>query len=134
MGLPSQPKERGELAEALFVAKAMSLGFTVLQAFGQSRPFDCVVEYQGKLSRVQVKSSWRLGQNKLYHFPAGRWRKTFAPYKTAHVDFMAAYVAPKDAWYIIPLKVLVPRTHFAICDHAHKSKFRQYQEAWHLLT
>ncbi len=70
----------------------------------------------------------------MYHFPAGRFRKSFKPYQRAHVDFMAAYVAPERAWYIIPLEVIVPRTYFGICGHIRQSKFRRYQEAWHLMT
>jgi hypothetical protein len=50
-------KRRGEMAEAAFVAKAVSLGFGVAKPWGDSDPFDFIVQSGGKLSKVQVKSA-----------------------------------------------------------------------------
>ena len=50
-------KRRGEMAEAAFVAKAVSLGFGVAKPWGDSDPFDFIVQAGGKLSKVQVKSA-----------------------------------------------------------------------------
>jgi hypothetical protein len=49
-------KRRGEMAEAAFVAKAVSLGFGVAKPWGDSDPFDFILQAGGKLSKVQVKS------------------------------------------------------------------------------
>ncbi len=49
---------KGEIAEALFVAKALSLGMNVSKPFGQNCRYDFMVEVMGRVSRVQVKSTW----------------------------------------------------------------------------
>lgn len=115
------------MAEVLFAAKAASLGFTILQPFGQSRPYDVVVEFEGKLTRVQVKSAWRLGQYKAYHFPVGTWHRRYRP---EDVDVIAAYVAPKQTWYIIPLQAILPRRNVRISEREEISRYARYKEAW----
>ena len=131
LGLPRHPKERGEVAEVLFAAKAASLGFTILQPLGQSRPYDLVVEFDGKLTRVQVKSSWRLGQYRAYHFPVGTWHRR---YRAKDVDIIAAYVAPRRTWYIIPLRAILPRRNVRIAEKEEISRYWKYREAWEVLT
>lgn len=49
---------KGEIAEALFVAKALSLGMNVSKPFGQNCRYDFMVETMGRAVRVQVKSTW----------------------------------------------------------------------------
>ncbi len=50
---------KGEIAEALFVAKVLSLGMNVSKPFGQNCRYDFMVEVMGRATRVQVKSTWQ---------------------------------------------------------------------------
>jgi PD-(D/E)XK endonuclease len=59
-------KRRGEMAEAAFVAKAVSLGFGVAKPWGDSDPFDFIVQSGGKLLKVQVKSAHCVGEDGTY--------------------------------------------------------------------
>ena len=49
-------KRKGEMAELVFALKAISMGFSVSKPFGDSDPYDLVVESHGRLLRIQVKS------------------------------------------------------------------------------
>ena len=52
-------KAKGEYAELLFMAKMLTLGFTVCRPYGDNEPFDFIVFAPGaRVSRIQVKSSW----------------------------------------------------------------------------
>lgn len=51
------PKRRGEMAEAAFVAKASRMGFGVAKPWGDSDPYDLIVDTGEKLRKVQVKSA-----------------------------------------------------------------------------
>ncbi|MGI9101685.1 MAG: group I intron-associated PD-(D/E)XK endonuclease [Terriglobales bacterium] len=148
---PSDQKERGEWVELLFMAEAARMGLKVARPHGDSARFDVIVESDGKLHRVQVKStaqkhrayysctcSWiayergtSSGNPKLDRHS---WKLHKNRYTTAQADFIAAYVIPDDVWYIIPVTDLTTAT---LClparDYPGANRYRRYAEAWHLL-
>src|SRR5262245_22998375 len=52
-------KERGEIAETAFLAKAVSMGFGVAKPWGERGRYDFIVDTRERLCRVQVKSAHR---------------------------------------------------------------------------
>ncbi len=180
---------KGEIAEALFVAKALSLGMNVSKPFGQNCRYDFMVEVMGRASRVQVKSTWVAsrtprvaGEDELQlpqmnadqrrselqelssqaiqrgsdrdpstrarSAPSLRMTKEEASlrmtggreyvvraggtttrgarrYRASEVDYIAAYVGPEDAWYVIPVG-RIPSA-FTIVLPGRCARFR---EAW----
>jgi hypothetical protein len=143
----ASPKERrdtkrwGDVAELTFVLKAASLGITASKPFGDRRPYDYLVECGQRLLRVQVKSVFTTprGKNRFgftisvsQHRDGGR-----AHYTADEIDFIAAFVAPHDAWYVIPLDALSTRKGIRLYPDGKKRAdgglFEQYREAWHLL-
>lgn len=66
--MPHSANVRGDIAEARFIGKAMSLGFTVLRPFGNQEPYDFVLRMGRRLTRVQVKSAWTDDGMGTYHF------------------------------------------------------------------
>ncbi len=55
--VPRHPKLRGEWAEVRFLARAHELGLHVAKPYGDCLPYDFIVEYGGRMYRVQVKST-----------------------------------------------------------------------------
>ena len=122
-------KRRGEWAESVFMARAAQNGLPVSKPMGDSDTFDCVVGRPGQFVAVQVKCTYAklqtgkgyicavLSNGKIY--PAGSF------------DFVAAYLIPEDAWYIVPAKLI--QGHKTICLSSPAGKYEQYREAWHLL-
>src|SRR5579859_7112877 len=94
-------KQRGEMAEAAFLARAASLGLLVSKPWGESSRYDLIVDNGKRLLRVQVKSAHRAGPYGGYTIQAhGNTRKV---YDASEIDLLAAYVVPVDAWYLVPV-------------------------------
>lgn len=134
-------KLRGELAELAFMYRATSEGITVAKPWGDSHPYDCLVQYKSRLLRVQVKSTFRAPQGKYRNgyrvIVARRVAKQCVYYTPEEVDFLVAFLAPCDTWYIIPIQDL-PRQRM-ICFYPAGTKikygglFEKFREAWYLL-
>ncbi|MGW1001767.1 group I intron-associated PD-(D/E)XK endonuclease [Streptomyces sp. NPDC002520] len=56
------PKARGELTEAIVLAKLIEYGYSVSMPFGDNRRYDMIVDDGRQLHRVQVKTA-RNGRN-----------------------------------------------------------------------
>ncbi len=125
-------KERGEWAESVFVARAGEQGLPVSKPWGDSRSFDCVVGRPGKFAAVQVKSTiTKLESGKGYICSTCSSHKA---YRVGAFDFLAAYVIPEDAWYIIPAKEIRGLKSISLCtEGSGEAKYEKYREAWKLL-
>ena len=124
-----QSKLRGEWAESVFIARATENGLPVSQPLGDSRSFDCVVGQPGKFVAVQVKCTMaKLQSGKGYVCTVKSNNKR---YRAGSFDFLAAYVIPEDAWYIVPARAVGRRASICLCSP--ESRFEEYREAWHLL-
>ena len=99
-------------------------------------PYDFVVGGGSRWWRVQVKSTrkrrWRSYQAILAH------SLKYRGYTAADTDFIAVYVIPAKAWYVVPIRECARK--LAIClfptrTPAKRSagRFEKYREAWHLL-
>jgi hypothetical protein len=126
-------KERGEWAEMYFLMLAAGRGMKVVRPYGQTGVYDVGVDDQGKLQRVQVKSTIYRRRNDEYSLNImGPGRKMYA---AGTVDFFAVLLIPIDCWYIIPYEVIGTSNcslHFT--PKAKRQKYGEYKEAWDLLT
>ena len=96
-------KRRGEVAEASFLHKATSLGFTVAKPWGESDRYDFIVESGGRFRRVQVKSAYCDGRNGYSFHACGNVQSVV--YTANDIDFLVAYIVPEDIWYVLPIHV-----------------------------
>jgi hypothetical protein len=125
------PKRRGEWAEMRFTARAAENGLTVTKPWGDSTRYDFIVESEGCMLRVQVKST-------LHEIEGGGYRcgvlTSHGPYQHNQIDYIAAYIIQLDLWYIIPADaaVLGQRT-VSFFPRSQHSRYNVYKEAWHLL-
>ncbi len=128
-------KKRGEWAELLFMARATEEGLRVSKPWGDSSRYDVTVEYGGRFRRVQVKSTMCERRKGSYSLNVMGPRRQ--PYARADLDFLAVYLVPIAAWYIIPFAKMLVRNrtlcslHFTVGSK--REKYRAYREAWHLL-
>ncbi len=94
----------------------------------------------GKLSRLQVKSAWKktawASQKPAYVIATGptdggrsgyfkRW------YTPKEIDFVIGYIAPEDAWFVFPVRLL--RTTGLVIKTDPKWRYARYRERWDLL-
>ena len=55
--MPAINKQKGDIGEAKCLAKMVELGVPVSLPFGDNQRYDMVIEWNGRLERVQVKYS-----------------------------------------------------------------------------
>jgi hypothetical protein len=122
-------KERGEWAEMRFMTRATEHGLRLSKPWGDSAPYEFAVDHLGHFLRVQVKcTTCKRGNSYKCHLDSNG-----APYDPNEVDFIAAYVIPANAWYILPLAATNRQPDILLTPHSKKSKYARYREAWHLL-
>jgi PD-(D/E)XK endonuclease len=131
-------KRKGMMAELIFVVKAASMGFAVSKPYGDSEPYDLIVEHNGRVFRIQVKSVFttsRWGYS--VSVARNRQHKPIVPYSAQEIDFLAAYVVAHDAWYIVPVAELANLSHIRLYPEGAKRQdgalFEKYRDAWDLL-
>jgi len=100
-------KRRGEIGEAMFLAKAARMGFGIATPWGDSLKYDMVIDTGERLFRVQVKSAHKVSASKGggYHVRACSHNRR--PYRAKDIDLLVAYVFPLDAWYLFPPRAFV---------------------------
>ena len=126
-------KQRGEMAEAAFLAKASSLGFRVSKPWGESSRYDLVVDNGKALLRVQVKSAHRADRNGGYTFHAHG--NTTCVYEASEIDVLVAYVVPIEAWYLFPVEEFRKYKSMKLFPASRRrmSKFEGFRENWEIV-
>src|ERR1700678_3896549 len=123
-------KRRGEWAELVFAARALREGLQLARPWGESSGYDFVVDQEcGKMVRVQVKSM-------IFREGAGyscTLKESTGTYRKNSFEFVAAYVIPEDAWFILPEKKVRGMWSVGLYPKLENSKYGEYMEAWDLL-
>lgn len=123
-------KDLGVWGELCFAARAMEEGLRSARPFGDPPAFDFLVHNQGKhIVRVQVKTTTH-GNRGWYNLTLKTYRK---PYKKDSFDFVAAFVAPENTWYILPEKLIRGLVGLGLNPKSSGSRYDRYKEAWYLL-
>ena len=112
------PKEKGDRAVGHAIRHFLSSGYEVLLPIGDKRPYDLVVEQQGRLQKVQVKYGGRyrnhdkctvalrvMGGNQSYH--------TAKRYSVGDFDLLFVYTAT-DKNYLVPWEAVVGKSSIRI--------------------
>ena len=130
----------GEVGELAFVLKATSLGFNPSRPYGARLPYDFLLDCGSRVLRIQVKSVFtnRSGHQNRFHVNVCQTRRTgTVAYNVGDIDFIVAYVAPHDAWYVLPVRALLGRKAINVYPIGKTRNnggcFEKYREAWHLL-
>lgn len=126
-------KRRGEMAEAAFLHKASTLGFSVSKPWGDSDPYDLIVDSGSGLSRVQVKSAARSNKYGGFMICAHGSRRKKS-YSLKEIDALVAYIVPEDLWYVLPVGLFRKVKSLRLYPKSGSpSKYNLYREEWQLL-
>jgi len=136
---PKRLKRSGHVAELAFMHKAAELGFGVTKPYGEIEPYDFILDSGCRLWRVQVKSTATpvKGKHSFYVQPAhcnGAYGRSI--YTSAEIDFLVAYVVPREAWYVIPVGALASAINIYLYpDTPHsRGRFERFRDAWCLMA
>ncbi len=131
VGVPNR-KRRGEISEAVFLGKACGLGFSVAKPWGDSEPYDFILNGGYGFLRVQVKSTARYAESR-YRVKGGGWDDDC--YTRDDIDFLVAYIVPENLWYVVPIGAFVSRKNLRFYPHSgRKARYEKYREAWCLMA
>jgi hypothetical protein len=129
------PKQLGEIAEAEFIAKAVGLGFVVAKPWGDSEPYDFIVNPKKSFYfwRVQVKSAHTIGADGGCSFRAHD--HNMRSYSAEDIDALVAYARPMNAWYVMPVRVVEELKSLMLYPESRgkRSRFERWREAWEVL-
>jgi len=125
-------KRRGEVAEAAFLHKVGSMGFSVAKPWGDSDPFDFILQSGSKCWRVQVKSAYVKYRGGYATSLFGGTRRR--GYTDEDIDFLVGYAVPDDVWYVVPIEVFKQVRQIRFYPGSKKSRYEKYREAWCLMA
>jgi len=128
-------KQLGDIAEAEFIAKAVGMGFVVAKPWGDSEPYDFIVNAKKSFHfwRVQVKSAHTIGQDGGCSFRAHDHQQR--SYTAENIDALVAYARPMNVWYVMPVRVVEELKSLKLYPESKKlrSRFEKWREAWEVL-
>jgi hypothetical protein len=127
-------KRRGEIAEAAFLLKAATLGFSIAKPWGDSDRYDFILDNGRRTWRIQVKSSHCKGESGYSVHACGNCQNQV--YSPDDIDFLVAYIVPEDVWYIVPVHVFthIRAMRFFPSGKRGISRYEIYREAWCLMA
>jgi len=134
-------KLKADIAESAVVTELLKRGFRVLKPVGDRLPYDLAIDFNGKLLRVQVKSSWfRKGS----YFVDSRRTKTNRRqmlrerYNESDFDFAILYIDDLKVFYVMPIAVFLSyKSEIALVEKStrqRKPRSSYYRESWSLLS
>jgi hypothetical protein len=128
-------KQLGEIAEAEFIAKAVGMGFVVAKPWGDSEPYDFIVNPKRSFIfwRVQVKSAHVVGADGGCSFRAHDHNQR--SYTAEDIDALVVYARPMKAWYVMPVRVVEELKSLMLYPESRgkKSRFEKWREGWETL-
>ena len=127
-------KQLGEIAEAEFIAKAVGMGLVVAKPWGDSEPYDFIVNPKKSFYfwRVQVKSAHRVGADGGCSFRAHDHQQK--SYTAENIDALVAYARPMNAWYVMPVRVVEELKSLMLYPESRgkRSRFEKWREGWEI--
>ena len=99
----------GNLGEAKVLAKFVELGIQVYLPFGDGSVVDLIAEFNGKLNRIQIKSTEKDSDGALVFSicstvvrSGGELQKHI--YSSEEIDYFALYSSITDEVYLLPIQ------------------------------
>lgn len=128
-------KELGDIAELSFMHRAKIAGFTLLTPYSSDCAYDLAVEYNGKISKIQIKCTNVTHQNtvgKFYRIVCSKGSDSKKFYTSKEVDYFAFYIMPIQQFYIIPFKEINSKN-IKLYPDKKDHKYSKYLENFALL-
>lgn len=111
-------KQLGNIGEAKTLAKLVSMNVPVYVSFGDNEKADLVADFNGKLNKLQVKTSEKFEDNK---FTVSLKSSTIRNqvnyvhrYDASEIDYFVVYNLASDTLLMLPIKEFEGRNAFRI--------------------
>ena len=136
-------KIKGDIAEQAAILKILQLGWGVAKPFGDRLPYDLIVDINGTLVKLQIKSAWYNKRLHGYYVDVRRTKTNRRVmvrelYTPGDFDFALVYVPEKDIFYVFPVQVFIAYgsslTLGEVDAKQRQPKSLQYREAFNLIS
>ena len=136
-------KLRGDIAEQTLGLRALRNGWGVSKPVGDRLPYDLILDVDGQLHRVQVKSAWFDENSQTWmtdtrRTKTNRRRMKREKYKDTDFDLALVFIEKLDVWYVIPPQIFNSYTStLTLAELVGKQRAPRslpYREAWHLVA
>lgn len=136
-------KIKGDIAEQAAILKILQLGWGVAKPFGDRLPYDLIVDINGTLVKLQIKSAWYNKRLHGYYVDVRRTKTNRRVmvrelYTPGDFDFALVYVPEKDIFYVFPVQVFIAYgsslTLAEVEAKQRQPKSLQYREAFNLIS
>lgn len=125
-------KELGNYAELRFSLRAYEKGFSILRPFSDSRPYDFVLEKNGRFTRIQVKScNGPLDERGRFPVSLGHGCTSKKVYTSEHCDAIAIYLKALDIFFIIPIQFITVKK-LNLYPLRPESRFIEFKDNWNI--
>lgn len=95
-------KAIGDISEAVFAAKALQAGYSVARPFGDNQPYDLILDKNGTLLKVQVKTG-RLSRSAIIFSTSSiGYKGKRKLYDKASVDAFGVYEPRSGRVFLVP--------------------------------
>ncbi|MCB9283743.1 MAG: endonuclease [Lewinellaceae bacterium] len=135
-------KLKGDIAEQALILFALKQGWGVLNPIGDRLPYDLVLDINGVLLKIQVKSAWFDSRKNNYvvdtrRTKTNRRQMLRAKYDCSDFDFAVVYIEDLDIFYVFPCEVFISygsEIHLIETDkRQRKPKSADFRNAWELV-
>ncbi len=135
-------KLKGDIAEQAVILFALKNGWGVLQSIGDRLPYNLVLDVDGILLKIQVKSAWYDGKKENFvvdnrRTKTNRRKMIRSVYKAEDFDFAIIFIQELDIFYVMPSEVFISygsEIHLVETDkRQRKPRSSAYRNAWHLI-
>ena len=103
-------KNVGNVGEAITLAEFVKRGIPVYIPFGENERADLVAEFNGKLNKIQIKTSQKFEDNKITWRLQTNTTTGSHPYDRTQIDYFALYNVQTELLLLVPIEVLENRT------------------------
>lgn len=101
-------KRIGNIGEAKVLCKFVELGIPVYIPFGDNERADLIAEFNGKLNKIQIKTSLKAEDGKmvfdLVSSTTHRNNGVKHVYDETEIDYFACYNVARDKLFLIPIE------------------------------
>lgn len=133
-------KQIGNIGEAKVLSEFVRLGIPVYLPFGDNEKADLIAEFNGKLNKIQVKSSQKIVEDKvkfsLVSSTMHRQNGVKHIYTENEIDYFALYNLERDKVYLISINEEgLPKSEVTIRFNPPKTKnqFKTFLEEDYLI-
>jgi len=135
-------KLKGDVAEQSVVLFALKKGWGVSRPVGDRLPYDLILDIQGKLLKVQVKSAWFDAQKQNYvvdnrRTKTNRRKMVREVYAIHDFDFAIVHLPELEVFYVFPCEVFIgygSEIHLVETDKRQRKPLsKDFRNAWELI-